>query len=157
MDKSKKRRIWLMGLLVISLAFNLLVIGMMIGRAASPVRDRHPHLGWMMYKLDRDTRAELHDSLREHRQKSKPIRAELQAAQRRLHEVLSSEDFDAVATRQALTTLRDISARFQTLAHQQMVETLAKMKPEDRVQVYRFLAKPGPRGNPPCPEQRKRQ
>ena len=142
MEKSKKRRLWLMGLLVVSLAFNLLIVGMMIGRAASPMREHHPHLGWMMHKLDKEIRAELRDSLKAHRQASKSIRAEMKAAQQGLHTLLSNEDFDVAATRQALSNLRDISGKFQTLAHQQMVDTLVKMKPEERLHVYQFLARP---------------
>ena len=142
MEKSKKRRLWFMGLLVVSLAFNLLIAGMLLGRAASPMRGHHPHLGWMMHELDKETRAELRDSLKAHRQASKSIRTEMKAAQQGLHALLGNEDFDAAATREALADLRDISGKFQTLAHQQMLDTLVTMKPEERVHVYKFLARP---------------
>ncbi len=155
-EDKPKNNTRLITLLAISLAFNLLLIGLIIGWAAAPERDRQPHLGWMTHNLDRETRSILRDKFKEHRQASQPIREELRAAQRQLHEVLSAEDFDAEAASQALATLRGVSSRFQTLAHRQMVETLATMKPEDRVHVYRFLARPVSRGKPKA-EPRERQ
>jgi uncharacterized membrane protein len=146
------RRAWLIGMLVVSLAINLLFAGIVAGRMVFPAA----HLGWMMQELDDETRRSLRESFREHRRDSGAARSDLKTAQQHLHDLIGRTEFHEPAVISALAEVRSASTDYQAIMHQQMVKTLGQMKPEDRLKVYRFLSSRGegpgrrpPHGRPP--------
>ena len=146
-------RVWLIILLIVSLACNLLVLGVIIGRHLSGSQPeagatgKATHLGWLTRNLDAETLATLRHSLKERRHQARQTHKALRAAQQHLLEVIQAEPFDAGAVKAALTALREVSTRFQEVSHQHIVEILATMKPDDRVRVYRLLSRRATRGH----------
>lgn len=135
--------------LVISVGINLLVAGFLVGRLASDGGSRGDRgNGWVAQwldpsTLDPSTRKTLREAFKAHNKAARPARQRLVESQRSIRELLAQENFDPGAMRDALADLRAQMSQYQALRHEQMVTTLSKLPPEQRLRVYRFLSERG--------------
>ncbi len=140
---------WLTALLVVSVSINLLLVGVVMGRALFGPEDRPP-LDWAMTELSEDTRQSLKQQMRKHRHETMPIRRDFRAAQKELRKILEQAPYDPVAVEQAFSRLRQATGAMQISMHTQMTQVLADLSPEERIKVYRALSHPrGPSGRRP--------
>jgi Spy/CpxP family protein refolding chaperone len=99
--------------------------------------------------------------MREHMRESRPVRRELREAQNELRAAITTEEYvesDVVAT---LAEVRRASAELQESMHEQMVENLRHLAPEERGHVLGMMMRqdrgrrgpqpqhPGRPGGPP--------
>ena len=136
--------------LIISVALNLLVAGLVAGRFIfGPDRPHHLGMGperMMQFDpsaLDPTTREVLRHAFRQNNEAAKTMRRSLHKAQKEVRELLVDGSFDPEAMEAALLNLRTQMHQYQALRHKQMVDTLEQLTPEDRLRVYQFLSPPG--------------
>ncbi|MBD3649468.1 MAG: periplasmic heavy metal sensor, partial [Pseudomonadales bacterium] len=124
-------------ILVVSLGINLLFIGALVGRWAmhrnSPPFP--PHFGWMMRGVDEQTRQDLRPVIREQAMQLVPLRREMQDAQRRFNQALTSEPLDEAALHTALQDLREPTLAFQAPLQPQTFPALKRLPPAARAQL----------------------
>lgn len=130
--------------LVVSLGINLLVAGVLLGRALNPAVPPPP-MAWAVRDLDEQTARRLRPMLRERMGEVRPLRSEMRNAMRDFAEVVEREPFDAQAAARALATLRTGSARYQEVLHRNMLSILEGLAPEERLAVVRMLLHRGAR------------
>ncbi len=138
----------LMIALLASLALNLFWLGGMGWRMVNG-RDYAqsllpPSTGWILRDLPESRRAELEPVAREGIASARPARREMFRAQRQVNELIGDENFDPEALAEALARLRELSMAYQTLSHEQMVEILARLSPEERLAAREFVRRGGP-------------
>jgi len=135
---------WMKIALVISLAFNLLVVGLVLGAALGRERhmDRHdrdrsevprefmrsPFLG----ALDPEDRRAVGRELRRDEGSLRENRAELRARFERLLAAIRTEPFDRAAIEAILDEQRAAGARRLEIAEQAVLDRLSAMSPEAR-------------------------
>lgn len=135
-------------LLVASLGVNLLLIGG-IGWRMADRRDYAqalvpPNTGWILRDLSEERRTELGDAAREGFESVRPARAEMFRAQRRVNQLIDDEEFNREALAEAFAQLRRTSMDYQTLSHEQTIEILEQLTPEERQAATEFVRRGGP-------------
>ncbi len=140
------KQTWLIVGLVVSIAFNMLFVGIVVGRTI--FGGPPPHMQWMMQDVGEETRRTVHQAMRETAEQTESTRKSLRRAQRELHKTIRAEEYDKEAVAQALSEVRRLTNEMQEIMHGQMVESLEMMAPEERLHVVRKIsgARPGPRG-----------
>ena len=148
MNKSR----WLTLTLVLSLATNLLIAGIFIGRSMSRGEGTiylPPNLGWMIRHMDQPTRQVLQGKIEEHSLAIKPIRQEMRKTQRAFDRLLVEPEPDVVALKETLTRLRSASDEYQQETHSVMLKLIPELNEEQRHRVSKML-----RRRPDQPHQR---
>ena len=138
MNKSR----WLTLALVLSLAANLLIVGIFVGRSMSGVPGAFhlpPNLGWMIRHMDQPTRQALRSEMEQHSSAIRPIRREMREAQRAFDRLLVQSEPDVDALSETLTRLRSASDRYQQETHGMMLKLIPELNEEQRRQVSKTL------------------
>ncbi len=146
-----KRRLVIV-VLIVSLTINLLFVGALIGRWAWGPRTHpfEPHFGWLVRRLDEQTRADLKPVIKRQAEQLAPLRRDMREAQIRFNEALASDPLDEEALDAALGDLRENSTAIQAIMHEQMMTVVKRMDLEERQKLARFLRRhaPGERRRP---------
>ena len=138
------KRHWIAGVLVVSLALNLLGVGALAARWA---KGGHPGpMAWAMRDMDSDTRERVGEALRGGMQEVAPVRREFRQSQMELKRVVSSDPLDEAALSQALITLRDVSRRYQLQLHTIALDILPQLSSKQRRRAIHALLQAGPGG-----------
>ncbi|MFT7218945.1 MAG: putative membrane protein [Candidatus Azotimanducaceae bacterium] len=127
---------WLKLVLIISLALNLLIAGVVIGRVMDGGGPPGMHLRWAISELDAPAREKLGASMRDHFKETRPLRKTLRQAQRRLSDAVSLEPFDHGASADAFAEVRAASQALQISIHKKMLENLSQLGTKERQQVF---------------------
>lgn len=155
------KKILLVTLLVISIGLNLVFIGVVVGRHLFDVPPGRAHFEWMTQEVSEETRSKLRSSMREHMQQSRPVRRELREAQDQLRTAITTDEYVEADVVAGLAEVRRVSAVLQESMHEQMVENLRHLAPEERSQVLGVMMRqdkgrrgpqpqhPGRPGGPP--------
>jgi uncharacterized membrane protein len=133
--------------LAVSLAFNLLIIGVFIGaifafrgQFTQPDHAREfRHLGLAPFALtlDAENRAALYDRIA--RDDVRAARRDIGQAMRQFSQSLQADPFDAARAHQALLSARQAFIGLQSVGHAALVDHLETLTAEDRAQVARRL------------------
>jgi uncharacterized membrane protein len=136
------KRHWIAGVLVVSLALNLLGVGALAARWAmgSPPGP----MAWAMRDMDSATRERVGEALRGRMKEVAPVRQEFRQSQVELKRVVSSDPLDEVALSQALITLRDVSQRYQLQLHTIALDILPQLSSKQRRRAVHALLQAGP-------------
>lgn len=131
----------LVGALLLSIAINILAVGMFIGRHnAGPSMQPNPaHLGWILRGMDRETRKGIRPLMKQHAESSRPLREEMQASHRKLEGAISAEPFDAEELRQTFSDVRRTSEVFQQSSHEHLINIIATLDQAQRQQLLQGL------------------
>lgn len=152
----------LLAALILSVAVNLLLAGVFMGRLAGPERSAGPVDPMMgMRRLIRDLpeeRAEaLGEQYRNYFATVRPRFRELRAAQRQLRSAILTDPLDREAVRGAMIGLQDQLRDSQGVAHDTFIELIAALTLEERHQLIAFMSPPPrhgrPKGERPPPDQ----
>lgn len=142
------KRNLLVTLLIASLALNLLLVGGIGWRMANAREFVQslvpPTTGWILRDLSEERRAELQPTAREGFESVRPARNEMFRAQRRVNELIGNENFDRDALAEAFAQLRELSLDYQELSHEQTVDLLERLTPEERQATTEFVRRGGP-------------
>jgi len=138
---------WLAAALTASLAVNVFLGGLFVGRWMGPspvLADRGPPRGErpvqamidrMANALDAGERATFEAVMDKHRARLSATNAEYRDARRRTVELMSAEPFDAAKLEAAMRHLRDRNIEFQTTMHTALIEAAAALPPAARQKI----------------------
>ena len=132
--------------LIGSLALNLLMAGVFVGRIIDKGHRDEMHLRWAMEQVDDKTRDKLKASMRTQFKETRGLRHALRSAQMAVEEKISAEPFDPEAAAMAFTALRGASGDLQKSMHMHIINNLAQLDREERMAVFRAFSqrRPGP-------------
>ena len=135
------RRRLMTWLMVVSLGFNLLVVGGITARVMihSEGRPIPPNLSWILDELGEETRTALRPQLREFGEIMWPLRGELFRAQRKVNELMIEEPMDKEAIALAFDELRKASLEYQETTHAQTIEIFELLTAEQRELALSFM------------------
>jgi uncharacterized membrane protein len=147
-------------LLFVSLAFNVLVVGAVIGAKAAGVRferdapgmagamERAPGPRAFMRALSPESRALVREDLTDAWFASRPLRMESRQARRALYEAAMEEPYDAQKVRTAFAAMRQTDQATLAAFHDALSESLGKLDATERRRVVRAVAEAQRRGWP---------
>lgn len=145
-----------------SLALNLLFVGGIVSRVATVrefgPRPIPPNISWIVRDLPESRQTELAPLMEQNRSDANAVRRQMFEAQRRVNKLMEKQDYSSIELEQAFAQLRSVGLQYQELSHQQMLEILGKLTPEERLTARKFMQRRGPRdgfqgreGRPPRP------
>jgi uncharacterized membrane protein len=117
--------------LAVSIALNLLLAGILVGRAfhRGPLPDRDKPA---LHRERDGRRAPLRGLYREHDDELRDKRRAIGAARRTARAALEAEPFDRAALERALEALRKETGASQEIMHKAIVDAASKGSPEER-------------------------
>lgn len=137
---------WLIALLVVSLALNALVIGMVVrsmwhfrAAAATQAEGLPPLFGGYMRQLPRPRQEAIRGQLQEDRAQLQALRRTLRDARRETADALRADPFDRQAFAAALGRLRLAEGGIREQVQQRFVEVAAGMSLDERRAFVRYL------------------
>lgn len=135
---------WLPGLLVASLALNLLLLGTFGGHFWASQHDRHGKHGGVYglpafaATLAPERRAMVEDLLKAREERLKVLREEVSGIRRAAVAAMAAEPFDKAKLDQALEAVVEVDSKYKRASLSILAETAEKFTPEER-QAYRKL------------------
>ncbi len=135
---------WTKTLLVVSLALNLLVAGVVVGAAFGHRKDDRPDPffggGMRPYvaSLPESQREHVRDRLLHNREAAREARQELRRSAQGVRDAMTTEPFDPDALNEAFAAQRSVYDAIAASGHHALVEILAGMTDAEREQ---FVAK----------------
>ncbi len=152
---------WGRWLLIASLAFNVLVIGAMVGRAyqfrhgaavVAPVGGG-PNLVGFVGRLPAERRATVWTSTSDERRALRPLRAAVREARAVLRGALATEPFDTKRVDEANARLIEAEVALRAASQRLITRIASILTPEERVRFAAHIAGEGfkgPRRSPPA-------
>jgi len=141
MDRVRKIN-WINVVLFFSLALNFFVAGylasdMKMLRNLTPGKVMHhrPEVRIVDY-FPVEQRRELRRLMYEQREKIKPVKRDVFAAQKKILEIIAMQEVDAGQLRQALADYRDANIQFQDTVNDMLVRMVMQMDYPTRQQIY---------------------
>ncbi len=146
-----KRKLWL-GLLVLSVALNIGLVGYLVGKASRPstlptLAPPNALIGHYLRGLPPQRREEIRPAMRAHFKQLKPsIRARRQA-HGYLQQVLVAEPFDAQALQAALVQMGALDSQQQAAQAESLTRLISQLQATERKELATLLNRPlrGPR------------
>ncbi len=150
---------WLVGGLIVSLVFNLLLGGFIIGRmsgAGMPGMGPDPTMGLhrLLRFLPDERRRELLTDMHSQRSAMRPRLEEIRATQQGIGAAVAAEDFDREALINALAAFRSHLETTQARSHETFITIVEGLTPEERIRLAKAMrrgrgaGRGGPRGRP---------
>ena len=140
---------WVILSLLLSLALNLLLCGVIIGSSVYKkpiIKPLPPNLGWMIQHLDSASLNSLQPQLEAHTRRVAPIRREMRQQQKEFNRLLLQPKPDNEVLAQTLSKLREHSDEYQQEMHSMILKLIPKLNEDQRRQVNKLLRKP-PKGS----------
>lgn len=138
---------WLAVALTASLAVNLFLGGLFVGRWLGPspvMAERGPRgperpvqamMDRMAASLDSEDRTLFETTIDKHRPRLTVLGSELRESRRRSVEVMGAETFDRAALETAMSTLRERNAEFQRALHAALIDAAVSLPPPARQKI----------------------
>ncbi len=123
--------------LIVSVSVNLLIAGVVIGRAGSKRPPEPPPAAWAAETLESSTRQMVRRRMAAQTQAVQPLREEMRAAHQDIRRAVSAEPYDPAAMAEALRRLRDVKSRYEALIHENFAELSADLPKHQRVALLR--------------------
>lgn len=128
---------WLRIVLFVSLALNLLVVGIVAGHALrDEPRGRVPRVdrigGPMTFALSEEDRREIGHALRRYYRENRPSRQEIEAQYRGVIDVLRADPFEPQLVEQAFARQRAASTERMEIGQTLLMERLTSMTSDER-------------------------
>lgn len=125
---------WLYPVLIASLGVNLLLLGGAASAFWNHRHDRRDHsLVGFVRTLPADRQGPLREFLDAERVKLKPIRDEMGNGWNQTNKLLGEEPFDKEKFKQAMARMNDVEDRMRASIAEGLVETAARMTPQERI------------------------
>ena len=145
---------WLIGLLVVSVAVNLALVGFLVGRMSSgfgPPIGMEMTIGIprLLRELPDDRRQEILSASSFDRRQLRPALRAVRTAQQDIDKALVVEPFDPTDLEQALERFRETLDETQLQSHRSMIEVVSKLTAEERSLLAKSLRQRPRRSGPP--------
>lgn len=130
---SWQRPRWLYGALVASLALNLVMVGGAAGAFWHHRHERREHgLTGFVAQLPAERQGPLREFLKGEREKLKPLREEIRNGWNETNVLLGQEPFDKDKLKAGMGRMNDAEGRMRSAIADALVETAAKVSPQER-------------------------
>lgn len=140
-----KRRRWVLPVLVVSLALNLLFVGLVAGswwrHGPSGSRDRiiTGAVERLMQDLPEDKRGHAAQLLKQHRESVRPVRQQLRDARDAAKEAVLTEPFDEAKVQAALARFREIRTSQHKSMHAMVMDLMKQLTLEERKELLNHI------------------
>jgi uncharacterized membrane protein len=147
----------LLAALFVSVAVNLLIAGIVVGRmGGAPKHPGEPPGAWAAAPLSPESRRLVRERMAQERATVRPLRLDLRAAQGAVRRAVMAEPFVTDDLKAALAQLREVEARYRRFLHDGLAEVAAELPPAERAALLRAALardrlanrRPGPAGPP---------
>ena len=133
---------WFKVALALSVAFNVLFVGVVIGRAMSDqplTKPYPPDFGWMIRGLGEESGENLRMEIRDQARQARPAKRKLRLVQREVNLLLLQEPIDQEALVASMADLRKASMIAQQAQHESMITIMQALSPEQRKKALSYL------------------
>ena len=132
---------WVKPVLIVSLAINLVFMGLVAGRLiAGPIEP--PPLFWALRALPEENRQALRPALRRQFMESREVRKALRSVSKQVRMLVEADTLDNTALRASLADLREVTGRYQLQIHETAVTLLETLPADQRRRVAGALLRP---------------
>lgn len=136
-DRTRRGPKWLRGLLFLSLAANVLILGLVAGALIDGPKDKRvPRAdrigGPMTFALTHEDRRKIGHELRREYRRDRPSRAELRAEYQGVLQALRASPFDLSVIEASLTRQRNAASERITVGHEVLLRHIAGMSDAER-------------------------
>ena len=139
-------------LLIGSLAINLTVAGVLVGRWSTGNMSKVAPMVWAFKDVTPESRQRLRPLLRESMSEVLPLRRDLKRAERKVVALIRQDDIDEPALTQALADLRAANLAHQEAIHEVGVEAFRQLDKDERMVALRYLMRPPGKERQPPPK-----
>lgn len=127
--------------LILSLALNLFLVGVMgaryLNRPDAPPRPLS--LGWMLRGADADLQARLTPLVEEADTILRPLRGQMFRAQREVNRLMVEDPMNEAALTEAFQALRAANMRYQEASHRQIMTVFGELDASQRLTIMEFM------------------
>ncbi len=131
----------LIGLVVVSLALNLLLAGLIGGHMLREGRHSPPPLAWAFKEVPKGVREKARPILREHSREVIAARRDVRQSERALRKLLQSENLTREELAVGLADMRRSTADYHELIHEVGIDVLLSLDAKQRMQAAPYLFK----------------
>ena len=131
----------LIGLVVVSIALNLLLAGLIGGHMLREGRHSPPPLAWAFKEVPPSTREKVRPLLREHAREVMAARRDVRQSERALQKLLQSETLAQEELEAGLASMRRSTADYHELVHEIGIDVLLSLDAKERMRAVPYLFK----------------
>ena len=132
----------LLGLVILSVAANLLLVGLIGGHLIKQGNNHPKPLGWALKGVSPEVRETVLPLMKEHAKDVLLARRDLRKTERRLRRVIESETMTREELTRSLSAMRESTARYHVLIHDIGVDVLLSLETEQRLKAAPYLFRP---------------
>ena len=131
----------LIGLVVVSMALNLLLVGLIGGHILREGQHSPPPLAWAFKEVPKGVREKARPILREHSREVIAARRDVRQSERALRKLLQSENLTRDELEAGLAEMRRSTADYHKLIHEVGIAVLLSLDPKQRMKAAPYLFK----------------
>lgn len=137
---------WLILGLLVSMSVNLLIAGIVIGRAGQRPPGPPP-ASWMEGQLDQESRQLVRRTMAGKQREVAPLREALRKAMSDVRRAVTAEEYDAQALADALERVRAARGSYEAFIHNNLAEVSANLNRQQRAALVRAALQRGQDGS----------
>ena len=131
----------LIGLVVVSIALNLLLAGLIGGHILREGQHSPPPLAWAFKDVPKGVRETVRPILREHSREVIAARRDVRQSERALRKLLQSQNLTRKELEAGLADMRRSTADYHELIHEVGIDVLLSLDAEQRMKAAPYLFK----------------
>ena len=132
----------LLGLVILSVAINLLLVGLIGGHFIKQGNNHPKPLGWVLEGVSPEVRETVRPLMKAHTKDVLLARRDLRKTERRLRRVIESETMTREELTRSLSAMRESTARYHVLIHDIGVDVLLSLEADQRLKAAPYLFRP---------------
>ena len=129
----------LIGLVVVSIALNLLLAGLIGGHILREGRHSPPPLAWAFKEVPPSIREKVRPMLREHGREVMAARRDVRQSERALRRLLQSETLTREELEGGLASMRQSTTDYHELVHEIGIDVLLSLDAKERMKAVPYL------------------
>jgi uncharacterized membrane protein len=132
----------LLGLVILSVAINLLLAGLIGGHFIKQGNNHPKPLGWALKGVSPEVRETVRPLIKAYTKDVLLARRDLRKTERRLRRVIESETMTREELTRSLSAMRESTARYHVLIHDIGVDVLLSLETDQRLKAAPYLFRP---------------
>ena len=132
----------LIGLVVVSVALNLLLAGVIGGHVLLGQGKSVQPLAWALRDIPPNIREQVRPIIRAHSREVISVKRDVRRSERRLRKLIESETLNREGLQQALTDMRESAARYHEVIHAVGLDVLLSLEVDERIKAAPYLFRP---------------
>jgi uncharacterized membrane protein len=132
----------LLGLVILSVAINLLLAGLIGGHFIKQGNNHPKPLGWALKGVSPEVRETVRPLIKAYSKDVLLARRDLRKTERRLRRVIESETMTREELTRSLSAMRESTARYHVLIHDIGVDVLLSLETDQRLKAAPYLFRP---------------